>query len=38
MLDTETGGALAPADARAYAKREGLAYVEGTALLAAFQD
>jgi 3,4-dihydroxy 2-butanone 4-phosphate synthase len=38
MLDTKTGGALAPADARAYAEREGLAYVEGTALLAAFQD
>jgi 3,4-dihydroxy 2-butanone 4-phosphate synthase len=38
MLDGETGRALAPADARAYAEREGLVYVEGAALLAAFRD
>jgi 3,4-dihydroxy 2-butanone 4-phosphate synthase len=33
MLDDETGGALAPAAARAYADRNGLVYVEGAALL-----
>ncbi|NLV09444.1 3,4-dihydroxy-2-butanone-4-phosphate synthase [Halomicrobium mukohataei] len=33
MLDDETGGALSPAAARAYAEREGLAYVEGSALV-----
>ncbi|MFB6221111.1 MAG: 3,4-dihydroxy-2-butanone-4-phosphate synthase [Halolamina sp.] len=33
MLDDETGGALAPAAARAYAKRNGLSYVEGKDLL-----
>jgi len=33
MLDDETGGALSPAAARAYADREGLAYVEGSALV-----
>jgi 3,4-dihydroxy 2-butanone 4-phosphate synthase len=38
MLDAETGGALAPGDARAYAEREGFVYVEGAALLAAFRD
>lgn len=38
MLDAETGRALAPPDARAYAEREGLVYVEGAALLAAFRD
>jgi 3,4-dihydroxy 2-butanone 4-phosphate synthase len=35
MLDAETGGARTPADARAYAEREGLVYVEGRDLLAA---
>ena len=35
MLDGETGGARSPADARAYAEREGLVYVEGRDLLAA---
>ncbi|MFB6118879.1 3,4-dihydroxy-2-butanone-4-phosphate synthase [Halosegnis sp.] len=34
MLDDETGGALSPEDARAYARRHGFAYVEGTDLLA----
>jgi 3,4-dihydroxy 2-butanone 4-phosphate synthase len=34
MLDSDTGGARSPADARAYARRHGLAYVEGTDLLA----
>ncbi len=38
MLDAETGGALPPADARAYAEREGLVYVEGRDLIAAFRD
>jgi 3,4-dihydroxy 2-butanone 4-phosphate synthase len=33
MLDDETGGALSPAAARTYADREGLAYVEGSALV-----
>lgn len=36
MLDDATGEALAPADARAYAERHGLAYVEGAALIDAF--
>ena len=36
MLDDETGGALAPAAARAYADRNGLVYVEGAALLSRF--
>ncbi|MBX0287646.1 3,4-dihydroxy-2-butanone-4-phosphate synthase [Haloarcula salinisoli] len=35
MLDDETGGALSPADARAYAADEGLHYVEGRAIVAA---
>ncbi|WP_255150753.1 3,4-dihydroxy-2-butanone-4-phosphate synthase [Halorarius halobius] len=34
MLDDETGGALSPADARAYADRHDLVYVEGADLLA----
>jgi 3,4-dihydroxy 2-butanone 4-phosphate synthase len=34
MLDDETGGALSTSDARAYARREGLVYVEGADLLA----
>jgi len=38
MLDAETGGALPPAEARAYAEREGLVYVEGRDLIAAFRD
>jgi len=33
MLDDETGGALSPAPARAYADREGLVYVEGSAIV-----
>jgi 3,4-dihydroxy 2-butanone 4-phosphate synthase len=33
MLDDDTGGALSPADARAYADRHGLVYVEGAALV-----
>ena len=33
MLDDETGGALATSDARAYADRHGLVYVEGADLL-----
>ncbi len=33
MLDDETGAALAPAAARAYADRNGLVYVEGARLL-----
>ncbi|MCD2198878.1 3,4-dihydroxy-2-butanone-4-phosphate synthase [Halobacterium sp. KA-4] len=36
MLDDETGEALSVADAKAYADREGLVYVEGSDLLAAF--
>jgi len=32
MLDGETGGALSPADARAYAAEHGLEYVEGRAI------
>lgn len=34
MMDDESGGALAPAAARAYADRHGLPYVEGSELLA----
>jgi 3,4-dihydroxy 2-butanone 4-phosphate synthase len=34
MLDGETGGALSPAAARAYADRHGFPYVEGSDLLA----
>jgi len=34
MLDDATGGALVPADARAYAQRSDLVYVEGSDLLA----
>jgi 3,4-dihydroxy 2-butanone 4-phosphate synthase len=33
MLDDETGGARSPADARAYAERNDLVYVEGAALV-----
>jgi 3,4-dihydroxy 2-butanone 4-phosphate synthase len=33
MLDDETGGALPPAAARAYADREGLPYIEGRAII-----
>jgi 3,4-dihydroxy 2-butanone 4-phosphate synthase len=33
MLDDETGGALPTADARAYARRHGLVYVEGADLV-----
>ena len=33
MLDGETGGALSTADAQAYARRHGLAYVEGATLV-----
>jgi len=36
MLDDETGAALPPAAARAYAEREGLVYVEGAGLLERF--
>ncbi len=36
MLDDETGGALSVADAKAYGDRNGIAYVEGSDLLAAF--
>ncbi|RKS80819.1 3,4-dihydroxy-2-butanone 4-phosphate synthase [Haloarcula quadrata] len=36
MLDDETGAALPPAAARAYADREGLVYVEGASLLERF--
>jgi len=38
MLDGDTGGALSVADAEAYADREGLVYVEGSELLAAFGE
>ena len=38
MLDAETGGALGPVDARSYADREGLVYVEGRDLLAALRE
>ncbi|NLV07734.1 3,4-dihydroxy-2-butanone-4-phosphate synthase [Haloarcula rubripromontorii] len=37
MLDDETGAALPPAAARAYADREGLVYVEGASLLERFE-
>ena len=33
MLDADTGGALSPADARAYADEHDLVYVEGSALV-----
>jgi 3,4-dihydroxy 2-butanone 4-phosphate synthase len=33
MLDDETGGARSPSDARAYARRHGLVYVEGHELV-----
>jgi len=33
MLDDETGGARSPADARAYAERHDLVYVEGAAIV-----
>ena len=36
MLDDETGGALSPAAARAYADRHGFPYVEGSELIARF--
>jgi 3,4-dihydroxy 2-butanone 4-phosphate synthase len=36
MLDDETGGALSPAAARAYADRHGFPYVEGSDLVAQF--
>ncbi len=36
MLDDETGGALSPAAAKAYADRHGFPYVEGSALIAQF--
>ena len=36
MLDDETGGALSPAAARAYADRNGFPYVEGSELIARF--
>ncbi|PHQ38016.1 3,4-dihydroxy-2-butanone-4-phosphate synthase [Halorubrum persicum] len=35
MLDDETGDALSPADAEAYARRRGIPYVEGAALVEA---
>ena len=38
MLDDETGGALPPAAAEAYADRHGIPYVEGAALLAALSE
>jgi len=37
MLDDETGGALSPAAARAYADRNGFPYVEGSELIARFR-
>jgi 3,4-dihydroxy 2-butanone 4-phosphate synthase len=37
MLDDETGGARSPVDARAYAERHDLVYVEGAALLDALR-
>ena len=37
MLDDETGAALAPDDAEAYARRRGIPYVEGAALVEAFE-
>jgi len=38
MLDADTGEALSVADAKAYADREGLVYVEGSDLLSAFGE
>jgi 3,4-dihydroxy 2-butanone 4-phosphate synthase len=37
MLDDETGGAVSPAAARAYADRNGFPYVEGSELIARFE-
>ena len=37
MLDDETGAALTPADAEAYARRHGIPYVEGAALVEALR-
>jgi len=37
MLDDETGAALTPADAAAYARRRGIPYVEGAALVGALR-
>ncbi|WP_323674429.1 3,4-dihydroxy-2-butanone-4-phosphate synthase [Halorubellus sp. PRR65] len=37
MLDDATGGATSPTDARAYADREGIPYVEGSDLVARFR-
>ena len=37
MLDDETGAALSPADAEAYARRNGIPYVEGAALVEALK-
>jgi 3,4-dihydroxy 2-butanone 4-phosphate synthase len=37
MLDDDTGGATSPTDARAYADREGIPYVEGSDLVAALR-
>jgi len=37
MLDGETGGARSPVDARRYAARHDLVYVEGADLVAAFR-
>ncbi|MEM4782649.1 MAG: 3,4-dihydroxy-2-butanone-4-phosphate synthase [Halalkalicoccus sp.] len=37
MLDDHTGDALSPADARAYAERHGLPYLEGRELLASLR-
>jgi len=37
MLDDETGSALTPGDAKAYAARRGIPYVEGAALVEALR-
>jgi 3,4-dihydroxy 2-butanone 4-phosphate synthase len=37
MLDDDTGGATSPTDAKAYADREGIPYVEGSDLIAALR-
>jgi 3,4-dihydroxy 2-butanone 4-phosphate synthase len=37
MLDADTGGARSIPDAKAYADRHGLVYVEGSDLLDAFE-
>jgi 3,4-dihydroxy 2-butanone 4-phosphate synthase len=37
MLDDETGGALSTADARSYARRHDLPFVEGAALIRALE-